>query len=98
MTQPDPNDWQPMETAPRDGTRILVALRASEQGPAEVDVARWARPMRSAEPCWIASDSAPDSPVVYSDGDLAFWMPLPTPLPKLRSRKGDDFEADGSAI
>jgi hypothetical protein len=97
MTHPDPKDWQPMETAPRDGTRVLVALRASEQGPAEVDVARWARPARAAEPCWIASDSSPDNPVFYADGDLAFWMPLPTPLPKLRSR-GDDFEMDGSSI
>jgi hypothetical protein len=97
MPQPDPKDWQPMDTAPRDGTRILVALRASEQGPAEVDVARWARPARSAEPCWIASDSNADSPVIYADGDLAFWMPLPTPMPKLR-RAGDDFEGDGSSI
>lgn len=97
MTQPDPNDWQPMEIAPRDGTRILVALKASEQGPAEVDVARWARPTRTAEPSWIASDSTPDSPVTYSDGDLAYWMPLPEPLQKSKS-KPEDFETDGSAI
>jgi hypothetical protein len=97
MTQPDAKDWQPMETAPRDGTRILVALRASEQGPAEVDVARWARPTRSADPTWIASDSDAGSPVIYSDGDLAFWMPLPTPMPKLR-RGPDDYESDGSSI
>jgi len=97
MTQPDPKDWQPMETAPRDGTRILVALKASEQGPAEVDVARWAKPTRSSEHSWIASDSTPDSPVAYSDGDLAYWMPLPAPSQKLKS-KPEDFETDGSAI
>ena len=35
--------WREMATAPKDGTRILVTVRNSEQGPAEVDVAHWAR-------------------------------------------------------
>ena len=35
--------WQPMETAPKDGQRILVVLHASEQWPAEVDLVRWAQ-------------------------------------------------------
>jgi hypothetical protein len=60
-------------------------------------VARWARPTRAAEPCWIASDSNAESPVIYADGDLAFWMPLPTPMPKLR-RDRDGYESDGSSI
>lgn len=90
--------WQPMASAPRDGTRILVAVNASEQGPAEVDVVRWAKPERNAEECWVATDSDADSPVVYAPGELSSWMPLPTPLPRLRSRAPDPGEADGSAI
>ena len=33
-------EWQSVKFAPRDGTRVLVAIRETEQGPAEVDVAR----------------------------------------------------------
>ena len=36
--------WRRMSEAPRDGVRVIVALRGTEQGPAEVDIARWARP------------------------------------------------------
>lgn len=90
--------WRPMATAPLDGTRILVALNASEQGPAEVDMVRWAKPERNAEECWVATDSDAGSPVVYSSSDLSSWMPLPSPIPRLRSRPAGPDEADGSAI
>ena len=102
MTEVDFADWQPIATAPRDGTRILVALRASEQGPAEVDVARWAKPELSGDACWIATDSDPGAMVAYSDAELSSWMPLPTALPKLRASRPvvqkDPLEIDGSAI
>jgi hypothetical protein len=39
----DESGWRHMSSAPKDGTRILVTVRSSEQGPAEVDVAYWAR-------------------------------------------------------
>jgi hypothetical protein len=90
--------WRSMESAPRDGTRILVALTASEQGPAEVDMVRWTRPERNAEECWVATDSDAGSPVVYSSSDLSSWMPLPSPMPRLRARRPGPGEADGSAI
>ena len=83
MEHPDYGEWQDMELAPRDGTRILVMIRESEQGPAEVDVARWGR-SRAGE-SWIASDSDHDCAIVYTDADLAYWMPLPSPLPRLRA-------------
>ena len=38
-----PSCWWHMTNAPRDGSRILVTVRSSEQGPAEVDVAYWAK-------------------------------------------------------
>jgi hypothetical protein len=101
--------WQDMAGAPRDGSKVLVEIRASEQGPAEVDVVRWAKPDRSSEACWISTDSDPAFPVVYADAELIAWMPLPAPPPKLRStrvaaspsapaRDGDADETGGSGI
>ena len=97
MDQAAYGDWQDLATAPRDGTRILVMIRSSEQGPAEVDVARWVRPDRSHEPCWVAADSDHDCAIVYGDSDLEGWMALPSPLPRLR-RATDDIETSGSGI
>jgi hypothetical protein len=98
-------DWQPMESAPRDGRRVLVALRASEPGSAEaeVDIARWASPGPSEEPAWIASDSDPDCVILYADADLDSWMPMLAPLPPLRARRrrgsraAGIFQSDGSS-
>lgn len=97
-------DRQPMASAPRDGTRILVAVRASEQGPEEYDVVRWATSARSGEGNWVATDSDPEARFVYAEGELAGWMPLPGQLPRLRStaassvQVGAPPETDGSAI
>ena len=57
------------------------SVRASEQGPAEVDVVRWA--VRDER--WIAADSDPGCIIVYADAELTGWMPLPKKLPKLRA-------------
>jgi hypothetical protein len=102
-------DWQPMESAPRNGSRVLVAIRATEQGPAEVDVVRWTNASGSNEHCWVAIDSDPGCVIMYSDTELAGWMPLPTMVPTLRSTgarvrqsapavRGSDKEQDGSGI
>ncbi len=79
-------EWRPMASAPRDGSRVLVAIRGTEQGAAEVDVARWAKPDRSGEECWIAADSDPGALVVYAEAELVSWMPMPAPQPHFRSR------------
>jgi hypothetical protein len=78
-------EWKPIVSAPKDGTLVLVAIRESEQGPAQVDVARWTKPARGNEKCWVSADSAPDAPIIYAEGELAFWMPLPTSVPRLSS-------------
>lgn len=103
MGRTEPADWQPMATAPRDGTRILVTVRASEQGPAEVDVVKWARPGVADAAGWLATDSDPDARIVYAEAELVSWMPLPAVLPALRSVRvavGEPppGEMDGSAI
>jgi hypothetical protein len=98
-----------MATAPRDGTLVLVAIRASEQGAGEFDAVRWARSARSGEEGWVAADSDPYARVAYAESELSYWLPLPTQLPELRSARIRERaaepaetpasdEADGSAI
>ncbi|HET7714224.1 MAG TPA: hypothetical protein VFK86_01215 [Bauldia sp.] len=102
MNETQSTEWRSMRSAPKDGTRILVTVRASEQGGAEVDVVKWARPDPQAEPGWIATDSDPEARVVYGEGELAAWMPLPAAVasrgtrPALAPYTGE--EMDGSAI
>jgi hypothetical protein len=67
-----------MANAPRDGTRILVTVRSSEQGPAEVDVAYWARADQFGMEGWRAADSYPGHMIAYADPELKCWMPLPS--------------------
>lgn len=106
MSQSDPTEWKPMATAPRNGTRILVTIRASEQGPAEVDVVRWGTASHAVEPAWIATDSDAEAPIIYAGGELASWMPMPdalTGLQRPRITKSDypppdPGEIDGSSI
>ena len=104
MNQSDPIDWRPMSAAPKDGTRILVTVRATEQGGEEVDVVKWVRRTPTGEPGWVASDSDAAAPINYAAGELSRWAPLPGSLPDLRSARiarGDpapDGEIDSSSI
>ena len=104
MTVPDFSRSAPMASAPRDGTLVLVRLRATEQGPAEVDAVRWAKSARSGEEGWVATDSDPFARIAYADNELAAWMPLPTQLPRLRSASTAPTESpaadetDGSGV
>ncbi len=102
-TGSDFGQWQAMATAPKDGSRVLVVVRATEQGPAEVDVARWARPEPAADECWIATDSDHECVVAYAEAELAFWMPLPSTLPQqirsaYRATIPPEEEMSGSGI
>ena len=51
--------WRHMASAPKDGSRILVTVRPSEQGPAEVDLAYWSNGDQFGAEGWRASDSSP---------------------------------------
>jgi hypothetical protein len=99
-------DWQEMARAPRDGTRVLVEVKASEQGAAEVDIVRWAKIGSAAEAGWVSTESDAAAPVFYAEAELSGWMALPSLLPgqggrRARSRGAgsrDDSEVDGSGI
>lgn len=60
--------WQPIETAPRDGTDILVATQSYLGG---VVMAAWDKGRRQ-EMAWMD---------MYGDAypDATHWMPLPPP-------------------
>jgi hypothetical protein len=97
-------EWRHMRAAPKDGTRILVTTRATEQGPSEVDVAYWAKADAFGIEGWRAADSHPGQVIAYADPELACWMPLPTPQPGGKRPampapfQGDEGELFGSGI
>ncbi len=96
MTTAEFQDWRAIATAPRDGSQILVAVRASEQGPAEVDMVRWSRAERAEEEGWVATDSQPGLSLIYAEAELTGWMPLPTPVPPLHTLRARLKAAAGS--
>lgn len=73
----EPAGWRHMDSAPMDGSRVLVTVRSSEQGPAEVDVAYWARADQYGIEGWRSADSHPGQIFSYADPELKCWMPLP---------------------
>lgn len=98
-----PNHWRHMRTAPKDGSRILVTIRPSEQGPGAVDLAYWSNGDRFGGEAWRSSDSVPGRIVEYAEPELKCWMPVPRSdvdnlaLPSAWQGK-DDQELDGSGI
>lgn len=101
----EPVRWRQMTSAPKDGSRILVTIKSSEQGPAEVDVAYWARADQHGIEGWRANDSYPGHMIEYPETELKCWMPMPrasaatepsAPLP--RPWDGDEQELFGSGI
>jgi hypothetical protein len=92
-----------MASAPKDSSRILVTVRSSEQGPAEVDVAYWSHGDRFGAEGWRASDSAPGCIIEYAEPELKCWMPLPSAKLDRASAPSpwegeDDQQLDGSGI
>ncbi len=73
----EPVRWRNMRSAPRDGSRILVTIRASEQGPGAVDLVFWSRGDQYGAEAWRSSDSAPGRIISYAEPELKCWMPLP---------------------
>jgi hypothetical protein len=64
-------EWQPIETAPKDGTRLLVWANNLWREPA---IAYWSRSGPLNPPCWVGGHCH----VGHID-QPTHWMPLPTP-------------------
>lgn len=70
--------WRPMDTAPRDGTRILIAV--DERETKDVFIAIWwddietDDPDMTLEPAWMVEAS--DGDAQWFDAPLG-WQPLP---------------------
>lgn len=64
--------WRPMDTAPKDGTRILAFGDISLQGNAVVGIVKWVDIWSQ----WDANDDPDQGP---HSCELLCWMPLPEP-------------------
>ena len=78
MSSPDTKKggWQPIETAPTDGTRILVA-----GGKSQVHIARWNDDRYAQKPGPYFAYESSGRPSVSDDraAQPTLWQPLPAP-------------------
>lgn len=80
-------DWQPIETAPKDGTRILVALKDPIPRPGRADLRLWDGLQVVMRHPGLADDgfdigwniAVPVGHGGFPDDWVAGWMPLPPP-------------------
>ena len=69
--------WQPIETAPKDGTWILVF--EPSRYPPHHHVVQWGPPEWGDWPdTWVTMALGPN-PDTYDAEDATHWMPLPEP-------------------
>lgn len=76
LTDTPADPWQPIETAPKDGTEVMLWLRSPFD---RVEKARWYEPWHN----WTTGDLPHDPEIgdVYGIGCAVptHWMPLPKP-------------------
>ena len=70
-------DWQPIDTAPRDGRGILTCRRDASYN-TSIRVCWWNEDMYEGD-CWM--DDADSEP------DPTHWMPIPSPPTDLQSTR-----------
>lgn len=72
-------DWQPIETAPRDGARVLIYPGAEEPMSVGYFDAGWKKRWLSLEgEVWGGCDCC-GSGCTHADASPTHWMPLPQP-------------------
>lgn len=74
-------EWQPIETAPKDGTSVLLGCDYDRLGKARVTLAWW-------DGKWLESQYWNECEEEWEDCTVQFrpthWMPLPEPPTKGR--------------
>lgn len=71
------SDWQPIETAPKDGTRVLVfCLTGWRSAPHQITVAEYSNLLG-----WSLADTGANAEDADLDGPPLYWQPLPSPPP-----------------
>jgi hypothetical protein len=78
-------DWQPIETAPKDGTTILAALRYRDGGESEPMTIRWHEPWKQ----WVMSGCLIGIQHNVKDDenrDPFAWVAIDAPPPMFGSR------------
>ena len=79
-------EWQPIETAPKDGTWILV-FEHDEYSPS-IHVVRWGQPeWGGGDLTWVTMALGPN-PDTYDPHPVTHWMPLPDPPTTLPPHQG----------
>lgn len=75
------SEWQTIEMAPKDGTRILIFSPGYAQGRGLVDLVGWRVPEPfGREPNWTTDSQGPGYSGTYDDTWApTHWMPLPAP-------------------
>lgn len=78
MSEPDANGWRPIETAPRDGTSVIVASRYETR--TVVGEARFLMDEDATYTAWWWANQSPGD--YYADmiyPNPTHWQPLPAP-------------------
>ena len=72
-------NWQPIETAPKNGTPILGYMPATEFDSEEIEVIRWECTSYNTEPVWAYGYEDNEYGFRSNFGEPTHWMPLPEP-------------------
>lgn len=85
--------WQPIETAPKDGTRILVGRAGDMVGPDEIEITYWYEMEQwhwehVADDLYRKVQDDPRRSWNNNGGRATHWMPLPA-APKIQHSEGE---------
>jgi hypothetical protein len=69
--------WQPIETAPKDGTRIILFLPSRYSFPAMVTIGLWFEDFLPGRNGWSYCEV--DEIGQFIEEPITHWMPLPPP-------------------
>jgi len=69
-------NWQPIETAPKDGTRILVYVPPKEYYYVTIYIVLWIKSLNGFYLYYATGEDAQKDALVRNP---TYWMPLPDP-------------------